>query len=212
MRLFVAIDLNDGARRALAAEQERLADELGRSSSLKWVGPDQMHLTLAFLGEIEKGRAAAVIDAMGRDIDEMAPFAIAIAGLGVFPPHGAPRVLWIGLSAGAREAIALQQRIVDRLGRIGISLEERPFHPHLTLARWRQARSVDRRRITAVERGVEIARVEVDRVTLYESRLSSGGLTHTAVAHAPLGCHAPSVDGAPLVRGVRLEPDRATRT
>ena len=187
MRLFVAIDLNDGARRAIAVEQERVAETLGPSSSLRWVRPDQMHLTLVFLGEIEEARAAAIIGAMDKNIDEVPPFTIAFAGLGVFPSHGAPRVLWIGLSAGAREAIELQRRIVDRLSRAGVTLEERAFHPHLTLARWRQARPVDRRSVAAAERGLEIARVEVESVTLYQSRLSSAGPTHTAVAHAPLG-------------------------
>jgi 2'-5' RNA ligase len=196
MRLFVAIDLSDAARRAIAVEQERLAEVLGPSSSLKWVRPDHMHLTLAFLGEIEETRAAAVIDVMGKNIDEAQPFAIAIAGLGVFPPHGAPRVLWVGLSTGAREAIELQRHVVDRLSRIGVTLEERAFHPHLTLARWRQARPADRGRVAAAERGLEVARVEVDAVTLYQSRLSSAGLTHTVGARAP------------LVRSVRLEPNR----
>ena len=187
MRLFVAIDLNNGARKAIAVEQERVAEVLGSSSSLKWVRSDQMHLTLAFLGEIEEARAAAIIDTMGKDIEDVPPFTIAIAGLGVFPPHGAPRVLWIGLSAGAREAIELERRIVDRLSRAGVTLEERAFHPHLTLARWRRARPVDRRQVVAAERGLEVARVEVERVTLYQSRLSSAGPTHTAVAHAGLG-------------------------
>ena len=186
MRLFVAIDLNDGARRAIAAEQAHLADVLGPSASLKWVRPDQMHLTLAFLGEIEEAPAAAITGAMSQDIDEVPPFTMAVAGLGVFPPHGAPRVLWIGLSAGAREAIELQRCIVDRLSRVGVTLDERVFHPHLTLARWRQARPIDRRRVAAAERGLEIARVEVESVTLYQSRLSSAGPTHTAVVHAHL--------------------------
>lgn len=186
MRLFVAIDLNDAARKAIAVEQRRLAEGLGSPASLKWVRPEQMHLTLAFLGEIEEARAAALIDAMGEDIDEAQPFLIVIAGLGVFPPQGAPRVLWIGLSTGACEVIELQRRVVDRLSRIGVTLERRAFHPHLTLARWRQARPADRRRVAAAERGLEVARVEVDAVTVYESRLSSAGPTHTAVARAPL--------------------------
>ena len=194
MRLFVAIDLNDDARCAIAAEQKRLAEVLGRSSSLTWVRPDHMHLTLAFLGEIEETRAAAVIDAMGKNINEAKPFAIAIAGLGLFPPHGAPRVLWVGLSTGAREAIDLQRQVVDRLSRIGVTLEARAFHPHLTLARWRRGRRADRGRVAAAERGLEVARVEVDALTLYQSRLSSAGPTHTAVARAPL------VRGAPFVR------------
>ena len=188
MRLFVAIELNDDARRAIAVEQKRLADTLGSLSSLKWVRPEHMHLTLAFLGEIEEAQAVAVIDAMGEDIDEAQPFAIVLAGLGVFPPRGAPRVLWVGLSTGRREAIDLQRRVVERLSRIGVTLEERSFHPHLTLARWREARPVDYQRVGAADRGLEVARVEVAAVTLFRSRLSSAEPTHTAIARAPLVC------------------------
>src|SRR5438552_15393805 len=73
MRLFTAIELNEDTRQAIAAEQERIAGVLGRSaaaSSLKWIRSEHMHLTLVFLGEIAETQTPAVIDAMGKDIDE----------------------------------------------------------------------------------------------------------------------------------------------
>jgi 2'-5' RNA ligase len=188
MRLFTAIELTEDARQAIAVEQKRIAGVLGRAAaaSLKWIQPERMHLTLVFLGEIEEAQTPAVIDAMGEEIDEAEPFAIVFAGLGVFPPHRAPRVLWLGLSTGAAEAIELRRHVVERLSPTGVTIEERAFHPHLTLGRWREARSADRRRIAAADPGVEVARIDVGAVALYQSRLSSSGPAYTVLARAPL--------------------------
>src|SRR5438552_6950235 len=115
MRLFIAVDLDDSARTAIAAEEARLASALGnRRSSLRWVHPDRMHLTLVFLGEVSEAQGGAVADAIGRPI-EMAPFEMALEGVGVFPPRGAPRALWIGVTEGADHLVALQREIAGRV-------------------------------------------------------------------------------------------------
>ena len=185
MRLFIAIDLDDDARRDIAAEQKRLMRELAGASSLRMVRPEQMHLTLAFLGEVDEVRGAAIGDAMRGDV-KAGPFPIVYAGLGVFPPHGAPRVLWLGVTTGRDDAIAVQRQIADRLTRVGIEPEQRAFHPHLTLARWRTSTPSDRRRLLAADRGAQIARVDAAAVTLYQSRLSPSGPSYTALATAAL--------------------------
>jgi 2'-5' RNA ligase len=149
------------------------------------VRPEQMHLTLAFLGEVENGRGVSVVEAMRADLDALA-FAIVFAGLGVFPPHGAPRVLWLGVRAGHDAAIVVQRQVADRLAQAGIAFERRAYHPHLTLARWRTAAPADRRRALAADRGADIARVNVTAVTLYQSHLSSSGPSYTALAQAAL--------------------------
>ena len=187
MRLFVAIDLDDDARAAIAAEQNRLKRALSGSdpSSARWIEPERMHLTLVFLGDVDEARGAAIVDAMQAGVDA-APFRMVLAGLGVFPPRGAPSVLWIGVTTGLREVTSVQRQIAERLARIGVELEKRPYHPHLTLARWRRAHSDDRRRAIAADRGTEVARVDVATVTLLQSRLSSSGSRYTTMASAEL--------------------------
>jgi len=185
MRLFVAIDLDDAARTAIADEQKRLTRAFGRADrSLRWVNAEQMHLTLVFIGHVDEARAAALVDTMSGDIG-MSPFAMAFAGIGVFPPRGAPSVLWLGVGPGAREAVDLQRTVADRLEKVGVARERRPYHPHLTLARWRVARASDRRVVEA-NRDEEIARIEVASVTLYQSHLSSTGSTYDVLTRAPL--------------------------
>ena len=186
MRLFIAIELDDGARHAIAAEQTRLKAALGDGrSALKWIRPEHMHLTLAFLGEVEDGLAQALDEAIGQPV-QADRFAIVFGGLGVFPPGGAPRVLWLGLTAGARAVNAVQAEIAARVARLGIALERRPFHPHLTLARWRTSRPSDRRRVAAADSPHDIARIEIHEVSLIHSRLSPAGPAYVTLARGPL--------------------------
>ncbi len=187
MRLFIAIDLDDESRRAIGARQKTIAATLDRSgrSSLKWVRPEHMHLTLAFLGEVAEQRVPALTESLTGDI-HAAPFQVVFGGVGVFPTHGAPHVLWLGLSAGAADAVNIEREVAGRLARLGFELDQRPFHPHLTLARWRTSRPSDARRAVEADRGGDVARIRVDHVTLYHSRLSPEGPGYTALARATL--------------------------
>ncbi len=186
MRLFVAVDLDAAARAAIAAEQRRIASAMGDArSSVRWVKPDHLHLTLVFLGDVSESQAPAVAEAVGRPI-EASPFDLTLQGMGVFPTRGSPRAVWIGVTNGANELIDLQRELARRIASEGIALESRPFQPHLTLGRWRQSRPSDRGRALAAARSDIVARVGVPAATLYHSRLSSAGPTYAALAHATL--------------------------
>jgi len=185
MRLFVAIDVDAAARQALVDVQKKIVRRVSKKSDLRLVQPDQIHLTLAFIGEVDDVKAAAIVEAMGSPIG-VERYTLIVGGLGIFPSRGAPRVLWVGSTAGARETIAVRQVIADRLAAVGVTLEERAFHAHFTLARWRMAGGADRRVVAAADTG-ELARVPVDAVTLYRSRLAPTGSQYTILAKAPLG-------------------------
>jgi len=185
MRLFVAVDLSDDARGAIAVEQARIAEALGPKASMKWVTPGAAHLTLVFLGNVEAGRAASVVETVGASLN-LPAFDLILEGAGVFPPRGAPRVLWIGTTAGAAALIALQREMASRVAGLGIAVDARPFHPHLTIGRWRESRPSDGRRALAAAPAGAIARVRVDHATLYESRLSPSGPDYTALTRATL--------------------------
>ena len=186
MRLFIAIDLNESAREAIRTEQARLKKALAGRSSLKWVRDEQMHLTLVFLGEVADDLAQRIVDSINQPIDQVA-FEASFGGVGMFPPHGPPRVLWIGMRDGAQQTIAVQRELAARVRRLGVELEDRPFHPHLTLARWRDSRASDRSRAADAAKATRaVARVHVDHATLYQSRLSPSGSTYTPLARATL--------------------------
>lgn len=186
MRLFVAVDLSGGTRAAMASEQKRIAASLGAgATSLKWVRPDRAHLTLVFLGEVDEARVPSLVEAIGQDLD-VAPFELIFSGIGLFPPRGAPRLLWAGVGAGARDVTTLHRAIAARVAAQGVALEPRDFHPHLTLARWSRSRTSDRARALAAARPDPIARERVAWATLYESRLSPAGAAYITLARANL--------------------------
>jgi 2'-5' RNA ligase len=186
VRLFAAIDLSHETQDAMAAEQKRIGALLGPAAApLKWVRPDHAHLTLVFLGHVDDVRVPALIDAVGMNVDAQ-PFDIVFSGIGVFPRHGAPRVLWMGIDAGGSQLRALQLELTARVSSRGIAVESREFHPHLTLARWTRSRPADRHRALEAGRSGAMARQRVDWATLYESRLSPAGATYVPLTRANL--------------------------
>jgi RNA 2',3'-cyclic 3'-phosphodiesterase len=185
VRLFVAVDLDDEARAAIATEQQRLRALAAGESAIRWVRPEQMHMTLVFLGEVDSARAGEVVGAMSRSV-EQAAFDLTFAGFGAFPPRGAPRAFWIGVAAGQTELRALQETLSKRIAALGIAIEARQFSPHLTLARWKMSRPADRSRMLTSTHDRIVARTRIDRATLYQSRLSSAGSTYVELARATL--------------------------
>jgi 2'-5' RNA ligase len=184
MRLFIAVDLPEPARLAVVEESNRVR-RLLRDSSGTWVKPEHMHLTLLFIGEVGEDRARLIGELIGRDIP-LSSFRLTFGGLGVFPPHGPVKTLWIGTQDGTMQAVELQRHVVETLEPAGVAPEARPFHPHLTLARWKRDGAPKRGRVPAAA-GV-VTEVEVATVTLYHSRLSSSGPTYTALSHGCLSC------------------------
>ncbi len=186
MRLFVAIDIDEAARQALGNLQRQVGEALGdHRADLTWVRPEHQHLTLAFVGDVDEPQAARIGDAVARPIAR-APFAADVGGLGIFPPQGAPRVLWVGLRRGAAETTEVADEVAQRLRAIGVHLEGREFRPHLTLGRWRTARGPDRRRLERLHAREVIATIRVESVTLYLSRPSASGPAYTPLARGPL--------------------------
>jgi 2'-5' RNA ligase len=184
VRLFTAIELTDSARSAIAAEQKRVVQTLGRDGGrLRLVKPEQMHLTLVFIGEVDETRGAAIATLMAGDIP-IAPFRIAFGGVGAFPARGAPRVLYLDVLEGMQAAIDLHARVALRLAQKDV----RPYHPHLTLGRWRESRPSDRPRASRSPGRAEVAAVDVSGVVLFQSRISSSGPAYTRLAEARLVC------------------------
>jgi RNA 2',3'-cyclic 3'-phosphodiesterase len=182
-RLFAAIELGADALRRVADEQSRLAETM-RGSSARWTKRDQLHITLVFMGEVSDERAGQIVEIMRVAIPH-SPFPFELGGIGAFPGHGAPRVLWIGVKSGAESIVRVQEMVVDRLENVGVEQEQRPFSPHVTLARWRDSRPSDRPRESSASPPT-IARVDVNSVTLFQSRTSSAGSAYTRLVESPL--------------------------
>jgi 2'-5' RNA ligase len=184
-RLFTAVELSAAVRDALAAQQALIAARLGAAGerSLRPVAVSQLHLTIVFIGEVPEHRVDAVVEAMSADLT-VDQFDVEFEGWGVFPPRGAPRLLWCGIGRGREGLIPLHGHVTALLQRAGIATEDRPYSPHLTVGRWRDRADVNIRRL--LPEPSRFATQPVQAVTLFRSRLQHGGAEHTALAHARL--------------------------
>lgn len=188
MRLFVAAEIPPAVRDAIAA----LIDEMRRElPGLKWVRPESIHVTLRFLGEVNEADLPRLTGALRPGIAGAAgPFDVAVAGAGVFPDRGRPRVLWVGLREETGKLVTLQSavgRTIDGLGLPGVRRDDRPFRPHLTVARMGEGRpparlgeALERRRDAA------LGRFTVASLWLYRSLLKPAGAEYQRIEEYPL--------------------------
>ena len=193
MRVFVAVDLDERVRNEVGGLIRRLRSEARDEPSLRvsWVPPEQLHLTLHFLGNVDDAAVARLADRIAQPV-ELPAFTLSFSNIGSFATRGRPNVIWLGVSEGSAPLIELHRVIGRRLQAVGCELEERPYSPHLTLARIRQlTRTVPQNRRRREKGGLSPVQVPVqgglspmtvDRVTLFESQLGRGGATH--IAHA----------------------------
>ena len=143
VRSFIAIELPDEVKAGLSQLQAQL--KLGKPSSVKWVDPYSIHLTIKFLGNIAEDRIPAITRAIEEATKGLSSFQLKVTGLGVFPNLKRVQVAWVGIGGEVDKLAQLQQRIESSLTPLGFTAETRPFTPHLTLARLRDQASADER-------------------------------------------------------------------
>lgn len=176
-RLFVAIDLPIGVRESLA----NLSHGVERA---RWVDMAQLHLTLQFIGEVDSGTAEDVTVALST-VDAQS-FEMRLKGVGHFPPRKDARVLWVGVDAGP-QLLALQRRIADALAEVGVEEEKRRFHPHVTIARFREpAPHFVTGPFLAAHNLYSSEKFTVEEFHLYSSVLARSGAEHHREASYPL--------------------------
>lgn len=200
LRTFVALELPATVKTALAAQQARVQDHLAaqRISTLRWSPVENIHLTLRFLGDTNRGQRAALIEGLRAAAPRWSPFSLRLAGLGCFPNCRAPRVIWQGIAGDLAVLGALQAEVERLVQRIGFAAEERPFSPHLTLARAqrnaaRPALQQTGRALAALMADTpppDIA-FDVDHLVYFQSELRPGGSIYTPLAVFAFGREYP---------------------
>jgi 2'-5' RNA ligase len=174
-RLFVGL-------RPPAAVRERLLALMGGVSGARWQSDEQIHLTVRFIGEVDRHVAGDVHAALGTV--RQAPFELAVSGIGAFERRGEPHTLWAGV-APPEPVKALNRKVEQALARVGLAPEARAFHPHITLARLpRGAGSV--RHLLEASGGASGPPFEVNAFCLFESRLTPEGAVYSILERYPL--------------------------
>jgi 2'-5' RNA ligase len=194
VRLFVAAEIGDelaGRVATLSSELQRRAADLAPGAKVTWIPADRMHLTIRFIGEVDDDRVAAVREALAPPL-AVAPFELTLVGAGSFPRSGTPRVLWVGIDRGREQLQDIEHDVTRRLEGVGIAPEERPYSPHLTLARVREPAGL---RSAALLEGLTDRApggVRVDAITLFQSKLSPKGPAYTPLLRVPCKTSSPS--------------------
>lgn len=184
LRLFIAVDLPDPVRARLQQLQRRLQSAGAR---VRWVAPGQIHLTLLFLGDTPDGRVPELIAALNETAREQSPFELVAEGTGFFGSARNPRVLWVGLSGSLAILNDLQRNLYGRVRALNIVLEDRPFHPHLTLGRIQPGTPAGA--LTSALSSISVGpfgSIPVDHIRLIQSTLTPTGARHQVLHSATL--------------------------
>lgn len=185
MRAFIAIELSEEIRDALAQIQSHLKYS---GADVKWVEKDNIHLTLKFLGEITEEKCEkikSILDTIGKSAK---PFEISIKDIGAFPKIDYPRVIWVGLDKGVKESTEIAGKIDEELSKIGFEKDSRPFTAHLTIGRVRSSKNKDALREKIVNYGLSTMNYGlINHITLFQSKLSPKGPTYIKLHEARLG-------------------------
>jgi 2'-5' RNA ligase len=180
-RLFIAIELPPATRKRLKEHIDRLRESVPDARA-SWSREEHLHLTLKFLGDTPVIRAESLSLAAERVARSAYLLEIIVKGCGAFPTRGQPRVLWIGIDDPSRQLGRLQESLEDECANAGFAREQRPFHPHLTIARLRKPHGSRQLAELHKEIGFETETVAVSALTVVRSELRSEGSRHTAIS------------------------------
>lgn len=175
MRTFIAIELTKAIKDYLS----KLQNELKTSQvDVNWVLPQNIHLTLKFLGEIDSYQLTDIIKIIEDIASDKTSFPIQISALGAFQKISFPRIIWAGIDKGDVETKIIAQELIDGLSKIGFAPEDRPFSTHITLGRVRSSKNREKlaQKLNELQNSLnKNMEFTVDKITLFKSTLTPQG-------------------------------------
>jgi RNA 2',3'-cyclic 3'-phosphodiesterase len=183
MRLFIAATLPLDVAEALDHVIRSVKPRVGAAS---WVRPEAQHVTFAFVGEQPERAIDTISATLAPRLAPVAALEARLEGAGFFPSRSRPRIAWCSVTP-RDPLMAIATVVRERLAVAGIPFDEKPFHPHLTLARLKGSWAAES--VATFESAIgafDSPLFHIDHVLLYGSRLSTEGATHTLLASYPL--------------------------
>lgn len=191
-RLFAAIAVSASVREALHGEQRELKSRVP-PGAVRWVPPEQFHLTLRFLGDVPSDLVASLVDSLAETCAHVPPFGLRVRGIGFFPGARSPRVIWAGVESGDETLVEFQRQVEEALSR---HIVERPedlvrekFLAHVTLGRFQKYRRHSTEGLRSLPESYNtrvFGEWRVHEAGLFRSELSPEGARHSLVASCRL--------------------------
>ncbi|MCK4753090.1 MAG: RNA 2',3'-cyclic phosphodiesterase [Planctomycetes bacterium] len=187
MRLFIAIDIDKENKDALRALQKQLQSKLDiKKSDVKWVNPDNVHLTLKFLGEVKDTNIAEICNIVELVATRHESFDLDVESVGYFGARSA-KVLWVGISNGSKNLHRLQKELERQLASAGWPEDSREFNGHLTLCRIRSSKAgIKLAEITENYKDFKLGTISADSISVYQSQLTPSGPVYTLLGNYKL--------------------------
>lgn len=185
IRTFVAVEIPGNILSKIREVQEGIK---GYGFKISWVRPENIHLTLKFLGNIEAVDVEKISNAISNTAKGYTPISLAAKGIGVFPDIRRPRVLWVGLTGQIETLVNLQKTLDENLKAFGFPEEKRSFKGHLTLGRIKTKINPKKLGDALMAcRSFESETFTAGEVILYKSELKPSGAVYSKLASASLG-------------------------
>lgn len=190
IRTFIALALPTEAKTALTNLQQQLKATLD-GQAVRWTSPENMHLTLHFLGDISTDQVDKINLALQHSVKEQTAFSLSLAETGCFPNLRRPRIIWVGLRGVLEPLITLQGIVGEQLHTaIGFEPETRPYSPHLTIGRVKKNLPTVKLRQLGQQMGQfkigHLADLPVTAISLMQSDLRPTGSIYTRLVEVPL--------------------------
>jgi 2'-5' RNA ligase len=185
VRTFVAVELDPGTRRSLRREVERL---MTCGADVKWVAEENLHVTMKFLGQVDRLVVPEIVKALAKAVGEVEPFRAEVAGVAFFPKPTRPKIVAAGVDPVAAGRLGeVMARLEDALVEVGFGKENRGFRAHVTLGRVRGTKGVGALADALLTAdGRPFGQQDVDQLTLFMSELSPAGPRYTVLGRAGL--------------------------
>ncbi len=179
VRTFVAVLIDEGIRERIADVQSRVKE---LATDVKWVAPDNFHVTLKFLGNVREDALPEVYSSVEQAVRGLEPFDLSFSGLGAFPSARRARVVWVGIENGVDRLRAMAALVEESLAKLNFEKEEKEFRAHITIGRVKTSRFLDELargigEVDARELGVQ----RVSSVAVMKSELRRDGPIYTSL-------------------------------
>ena len=179
IRTFIAIELSEHIKKELSDIEKELKET---KAVAKWVKPDDIHLTLKFLGNVEEEKIELIKKSIQESVKGVTPFIIDLKDIGAFPSPSRPRVIWVGVQSGKERIKNLAESIEGNLEKIGFKKEDRQFSAHITLGRIKSLVNIDKLKDLIKEKKYHSSSFEVSKIAIMRSDLTPEGPIYTKLS------------------------------